>query len=782
MSVTDLTATSATVILSGSWDKVEYKKSTDSFYTPTSLYFFDNGRGTFLYNLSPNTLYYTRFSRQTGTINGVPQYTYGGVSFTTLPAQVSSSFNTSDLSSITLDVFLNPFSSNVPYTVMNIDTSQNVASGTTSGGTITISGLAEGTQYNLRVSATGYVSENTITASTKSRLTATATSINPTSVSYAITRIGTIALPASAAGYTVTDSSGNTYANTSLSGSTLTITGLTMLQTYSFTIAATGFVSATPAAVTTVRPLTATLVAGSITTTTAQFDMSGGDPMPMSYTASSGASTFSVSASDNRITVSGLLPGTVYSSLGITSAGYQVARPSSFTTVKAFSVSDVPVSRGANYVTLQLTPLGGTVLPTSAASYVVQDVSASRVTYNSSSRQLTISGLTEFTTYTFVITPTSIPAQTVTVRTADITAPGSITGLAASSDDQTVTISWNLLSDNGTLISYKVRDLCSNVVTDVSSNSVILTGLANGTTYTYEVKAVDADGNNGAPSTTVGLTPSRVPYQPPVPVVTPGQNSAVVAWDTVANGGAAITQYTVRAYLATNKSVAVKTVTGAASPITVDLSANQVYVFTVSATNLRGESAASTFSTPKYISDKVICFLADAPVRIPGGGVRAIANIQEGDLVETADGRAVAVQRVSVMACQPGAGTNPYVIPCGKWGATEDLRISPNHKIAVGNGRMVEAKNLGLKQDKMTGTITYYNLELPNWSTDRLVVAGVEVESLAPVRRKAIPLAAFNAMIARKYGPNPAPGVVDKIRRMCTFLPNGMVEYPFLKA
>jgi hypothetical protein len=239
----------------------------------------------------------------------------------------------------------------------------------------------------------------------------------------------------------------------------------------------------------------------------------------------------------------------------------------------------------------------------------------------------------------------------------------------------------------------------------------------------------------------------------------------------------------VRAYLATNKSVAVKTVTGAASPISVtDLSANQVYVFTVSATNARGPSAASAFSSPKYISDNVICFLADAPVRVPGGGVRAIANIQEGDLVETADGRAVAVQHVSVMACQPGVDTNPYVIPRGKWGATEDLRISPNHKVAVGNGRMVEAKNLGLKQVKMPSTITYYNLELPNWSTDRLVVAGVEVESLAPVRRKAIPLAAFNAMIARKYGANPAPGVVDKIRRMCTFLPNGMVEYPFLKA
>ena len=150
--------------------------------------------------------------------------------------------------------------------------------------------------------------------------------------------------------------------------------------------------------------------------------------------------------------------------------------------------------------------------------------------------------------------------------------------------------------------------------------------------------------------------------------------------------------------------------------------------------------------------------------------------------METADGRAVAVKHVSVMACQPGADTNPYVIPRGRFGATEDLKISPNHKVAAGNGRMVEAKNLGLKQVKMSGLITYYNLELPNWSTDRLVVAGVEVESLAPVRRKAIPLAEFNAMIARKFGANPASGVVDKIRRMCTFLPNGMVEYPFLKA
>lgn len=688
-------------------------------------------------------------------------------------------------SSITLALNSSPSISGKTYTITG---GPSTVSGTYNGSSVVISDLSEGKSYTFTAAVSGY-NNGSLTTATLSTLTATvvSSSIRSTSVAFTMTRVGTVGLPTS---YTIRDISNTVVFGTkSYSAGVLTISGLTKLTTYPFRIQASGFVDATPAAVTTMKPLTATYVGGSVMTSTAQLTLNGADGIPGAVTVTNAGSPVSSSITGDTVTLNGLLPGTTYSSLSIVGAGFEAALPAAITTVSAFEIVQTPVSVGANSVVLQMTPLGGTVLPTRDTSWNITylpagTVAASDISFNPSSKQLTIKALSEYTEYAFTIEVADMSSQSVTVRTADVTAPGSITGLTATANDGSVTLSWNDLSNNGSPISYVVKNLNSGAEVTVSgAATTTISGLVNGATYTFSVKAVDTAGNMGATTNSGNVTPYSVPAQPVAPVVTPGQNSALVAWGDVSDGGAAISQYTVRAYLATNKSLAVKTVTVAAQPISVtDLSANQVYVFTVSAMNLRGEGAASAFSSPKYISDKVICFLADAPVRVPGGRVRAIANIQEGDLVETADGRAVAVQHVSVMVCEPGVGTNPYVIPLGRWGATEDLRISPNHKVAVGNGRMVEAKNLGLKQVKMSGVITYYNLELPNWSTDRLVVAGVEVESLAPVRRKAIPLAAFNAMIARKYGAHPAPGVVDKIRRMCTFLPNGMVEYPFLKA
>lgn len=196
------------------------------------------------------------------------------------------------------------------------------------------------------------------------------------------------------------------------------------------------------------------------------------------------------------------------------------------------------------------------------------------------------------------------------------------------------------------------------------------------------------------------------------------------------------------------------------------------YTFTIEA-----EGYTSVATAP--VTDP-ICFLADAPVLTPTG-YRRIADLRVGDAVMTADGRRVAVRAVKVMTCAAGTTTtNPFIIPHGQFGATEELMISPRHRVAVG-GRMVEARGLGLVQAKMEGIITYYNVELPDWGRDNLVVAGVTVESLAPVRRKAVSAATFKRMVQRAYGTNVTSAAMAKILRVCRFLPNGDVEIPYMK-
>jgi hypothetical protein len=59
---------------------------------------------------------------------------------------------------------------------------------------------------------------------------------------------------------------------------------------------------------------------------------------------------------------------------------------------------------------------------------------------------------------------------------------------------------------------------------------------------------------------------------------------------------------------------------------------------------------------------------------------------------------------------------------------------------------MVEARDLGLKQMPMRAAFDYYNLELPEW--DNMVVAGVEVESLAPKKQVVMTVAQMAKLIA----------------------------------
>ena len=127
-----------------------------------------------------------------------------------------------------------------------------------------------------------------------------------------------------------------------------------------------------------------------------------------------------------------------------------------------------------------------------------------------------------------------------------------------------------------------------------------------------------------------------------------------------------------------------------------------------------------------------ICFLGSAPILTPSG-YRRMDSLRAGDLIQTADGRSVAIQRVKTMVAQPGPAADPFIIPAGRFGATAALPISPRHRVAVPGRGLVEAREIGgLARLPMRAAWTYYNIGLPNWETDNLIVGGVEVESLAP--------------------------------------------------
>jgi hypothetical protein len=94
---------------------------------------------------------------------------------------------------------------------------------------------------------------------------------------------------------------------------------------------------------------------------------------------------------------------------------------------------------------------------------------------------------------------------------------------------------------------------------------------------------------------------------------------------------------------------------------------------------------------------------------------------------------------------------------------------------------MVEARELGLTQLTMRTPWTYYNIGLPDWERDNIVVAGVEAESLAPVTRVRLTMAEFQALLKRKYGGRSDTSLAAQIQRVCTFHADGTVEAPVIR-
>ena len=178
------------------------------------------------------------------------------------------------------------------------------------------------------------------------------------------------------------------------------------------------------------------------------------------------------------------------------------------------------------------------------------------------------------------------------------TVPGPPTTVTASAGNAQATISFTAPSSNGgsPITGYTVTSSPGGITATGATSPINVTGLTNGTPYTFTVVATNAIGNSVASSASTAVTPvapNTVPGPPTSVVATAGNASASVAFVAPTNnGGSAITGYTV------TSSPGGITATGATSPINVTgLTNGTAYTFTVVATNAIGNSVASSAST-----------------------------------------------------------------------------------------------------------------------------------------------------------------------------------------
>lgn len=178
--------------------------------------------------------------------------------------------------------------------------------------------------------------------------------------------------------------------------------------------------------------------------------------------------------------------------------------------------------------------------------------------------------------------------------------PAAPTAVTPTEDDQEVALSWDAGNANGSdIVGYKIEKndgSWSTVTSDTGSaaTSYTVTGLTNGTAYTFRVTAINGVGSGEAPSAvTASKTPRGLPGTPGTLSLAAGSTPSTainLSWSAPgSNNGSAITGYKIQ-YKTTGSWSNVVADTGSTSTTysATGLTAGTTYYFRVASINAAG--------------------------------------------------------------------------------------------------------------------------------------------------------------------------------------------------
>ena len=534
-----------------------------------------------------------------------------------------------------------------PVTAYTATSSPGLFTGTGAASPLTVSALTNGTSYTFTVTATNVVGTGPPSVASNS-VTPSASAVVPTAPlspsAVAGNAQATVSfLPpmsnggSAITGYTVTSSPGG-FTGTG-AASPIVVTGLSNGTPYTFTVTATNAIGTGPASVAT-TPVTPTASATVPGPPTAVSGVSGNAQVTVSFTApsSNGGSaitgytvtsspgSFQANGTVSPIVVTGLTNGQAYT----------------FTVYATNAVGNGPASTPSTPVTPATVPgppetiaaIGGNAQATvtfqapasnggSAITGYTAVASSGGITGTNSVSPIVVTGLTNGNSYTFTVYATNAvgngPANGPSNPVIPSTVPGAPTGLIPTGGNAQVSIAFTPPTSNGgaAISSYTATSTPGNITgTSTTGSPVVVTGLTNGTSYTFKIYATNADGNGPASIASIAVVPATVPGAPLYPSAVAGNALAVVSFSPPSsNGGAAISSYT-----ATSNPGNIS-YSGTGSPITVTgLTNGTAYTFTVKATNSAGTGPASVPTTP--VTPTASGFIITT-TSLPGGTVGA---------------------------------------------------------------------------------------------------------------------------------------------------------------
>lgn len=320
--------------------------------------------------------------------------------------------------------------------------------------------------------------------------------------------------------------------------------------------------------------------------------------------------------SARKITITGLTPGSLYSFR--VSATNIVGTSDDSTASSETSTLGVP---GAPTITNAAAGARSAVITWTAPAsdggspitlYTITSTPGNITATSSTVTPTTVSGLSDNTSYTFVIKATnsagdsldSDPSSSITT----FNLPGVPTGLTATSSTGAISLTWVAPTNTGgtPITGYNIYDASGNIynsstnafvsdtgsITTTSNLSINITGLTDGSTYAFSIKAVNLAGLSSAvsfASITLGLPTAPLNFSG-----VSANTQITFSWQVpTSNGGSPITGYKIAdstdaiVYDGTGNTAITTTITG--------LTNGTSYIYKISALNSRG---ASSYSAP----------------------------------------------------------------------------------------------------------------------------------------------------------------------------------------